>query len=113
MHESNTSRYESVVPSVQAGRRVLVAAHNNVIRCIAKHIDQIPAEKLRDLEIPTGAPLVYVLDRETLQPIGTRVYVCLSVLLRSAPYLTALYLLNISTYAYDNLFPSHPQICWA
>jgi len=60
-----------VVPSVQAGRRVLVAAHNNVIRCIAKHVDQIPAEKLRDLEIPTGAPLVYVLDRKTLQPIGT------------------------------------------
>lgn len=97
---------------MQAGRRVLVAAHNNVIRCIAKHIDQIPAEKLRDLEIPTGVPLVYVLDRETLQPIGTRVlvYVCLSVLLRSAPYLTALYLLYISTHAYDNLFPSHPQI---
>ena len=100
---------------MQAGRRVLVAAHNNVIRCIAKHIDQIPAEKLRDLEIPTGAPLVYVLDRETLQPIGTRVrvYVCLIVLLRSAPYLTALYLLNISTHAHDNLFPSHPQIFWA
>jgi len=62
--------YESIVPSVRSGRRVLVAAHNNVIRCLCKHLDGLSVDRLRDLEIPTGAPLVYTLDRETLKPVG-------------------------------------------
>ena len=64
--------YESVVPSVRSGRSVLVAAHNNVIRCLCKHLDQLEVDTLRDLEIPTGTPLVYYLDRETLEPLGER-----------------------------------------
>lgn len=62
--------YESIVPSIRAGRRVLVAAHNNVIRCLVKHLDHIPRASLRDIEIPTGVPIVYYLDKETLQPVG-------------------------------------------
>mmetsp|Transcript_14314 Transcript_14314/g.42226 ORF Transcript_14314/g.42226 Transcript_14314/m.42226 type:complete len:378 (-) Transcript_14314:825-1958(-) len=62
--------YESIVPSIRAGRSVLVAAHNNVIRCLAKHLDHIPTENLRDLEIPTGVPIVYNLDKESLKPVG-------------------------------------------
>jgi len=62
--------YESIVPSIRAGRSVLVAAHNNVIRCLAKHLDDIPTENLRDLEIPTGVPIVYNLHKESLKPVG-------------------------------------------
>jgi 2,3-bisphosphoglycerate-dependent phosphoglycerate mutase len=62
--------YETVVPSVRAGRRVLIAAHNNVLRCLCKHLDRIPSDNLRALEIPTGDPIVYTLNRETLEPMG-------------------------------------------
>jgi len=63
---------ESVVPSVRAGRTVLVAAHNNVIRCLCKHLDGICDEDLAKFDIPTGAPLVYLLDPSTLAPLGPR-----------------------------------------
>ena len=49
---------EAVLPAVRQGKRVLVAAHNNVIRCLAKHIDGIADDDLDELEIPTGTPLV-------------------------------------------------------
>ena len=49
---------EAVMPSVQSGKQVLVAAHNNVIRCMAKHLDGIADDDLAQLEIPTGTPLV-------------------------------------------------------
>jgi len=62
--------HEAVLPSVRAGKLVLLAAHNNVIRCLAKHIDGIAYNDLDQLEIPTGAPLVYHLDPATLQPVG-------------------------------------------
>jgi 2,3-bisphosphoglycerate-dependent phosphoglycerate mutase len=49
---------EAVLPAVRQGKHVLVAAHNNVIRCLAKHIDGIADDDLDQLEIPTGTPLV-------------------------------------------------------
>lgn len=64
--------FENIVPSIRARRRVLVAAHNNVIRCLCKHIDGIHRDHLRDFEIPTGTPLVYNLDAATLEPLGKR-----------------------------------------
>jgi len=61
---------ESVVPSLRAGRRVIVAAHNNVLRCLCKHLDGINDDDLDKLELPTGVPLVYHLNADTLIPEG-------------------------------------------
>src|SRR3954465_11367010 len=55
---------ESVVPDLQAGRTVLVAAHGNSLRAIVKHLDQISDEDIAGLNIPTGMPLVYELDEQ-------------------------------------------------
>ena len=41
---------------------VLVAAHGNSLRALVKHLEAIPDDEISDLEIPTGAPLVYDLD---------------------------------------------------
>jgi 2,3-bisphosphoglycerate-dependent phosphoglycerate mutase len=57
----------AVVPDLQAGRTVLIAAHGNSLRAIVKHLDQISDEAIASLNIPTGMPLVYELD-ENLQP---------------------------------------------
>ena len=57
----------AVVPDLQAGHTVLVAAHGNSLRAIVKHLDGISDEDIAGLNIPTGMPLVYRLD-ESLQP---------------------------------------------
>lgn len=52
----------AVVPDLQAGHTVLVAAHGNSLRAIVKHLDGISDDDIAGLNIPTGMPLVYRLD---------------------------------------------------
>lgn len=58
---------DAVVPDLQAGNVVLIAAHGNSLRAIVKHLDQISDEDIAGLNIPTGMPLVYELD-DALRP---------------------------------------------
>ncbi|WP_435770550.1 phosphoglyceromutase [Nocardioides sp. SYSU DS0651] len=58
-----------IVPDLRAGNTVLIAAHGNSLRAIVKHLDQIGDEEIAGLNIPTGMPLVYELDEETLAPV--------------------------------------------
>ncbi|MFC8598202.1 MULTISPECIES: phosphoglyceromutase [unclassified Isoptericola] len=57
-----------IVPDLQAGKTVLVAAHGNSLRAIVKHLDGVDDQTIAGLNIPTGIPLVYELDEETLKP---------------------------------------------
>ena len=57
-----------IAPAVRAGKSVLVAAHGNSLRALVKHLDSIPDDRIVDLNIPTGIPLVYEL-REDLGPV--------------------------------------------
>ena len=59
----------TIVPDLAAGKTVLVAAHGNSLRAIVKHLDGISDEDIAGLNIPTGMPLVYELDEETLAPV--------------------------------------------
>jgi 2,3-bisphosphoglycerate-dependent phosphoglycerate mutase len=58
-----------IVPDLRAGHTVLIAAHGNSLRAIVKHLDQISDTDIAGLNIPTGMPLVYELDEETLAPV--------------------------------------------
>lgn len=51
-----------IVPALQDGQRLLVAAHGNSIRAIVKHLDAISDDEITQLNIPTGMPLAYTLD---------------------------------------------------
>jgi 2,3-bisphosphoglycerate-dependent phosphoglycerate mutase len=54
--------YEAAIaPALQAGQRVLVAAHGNSLRGIIKYLSDISDEEIVGLEIPTGQPIVYEL----------------------------------------------------
>ena len=55
----------SIVPDLDAGRTVLVAAHGNSLRAIVKHLDDISDDDIAGLNIPTGMPLVYELGPES------------------------------------------------
>ncbi|MFL6753536.1 MAG: 2,3-diphosphoglycerate-dependent phosphoglycerate mutase [Sphingomicrobium sp.] len=48
-----------IAPALQAGKRVLVAAHGNSLRGIIKYLSDISDDEIVGLEIPTGKPIVY------------------------------------------------------
>jgi 2,3-bisphosphoglycerate-dependent phosphoglycerate mutase len=51
-----------IVPLIQAGKRILIAAHGNSLRALIKHLEEISDEAIVSLNIPTGIPLVYELS---------------------------------------------------
>ncbi|HET9077360.1 MAG TPA: phosphoglyceromutase [Acidimicrobiales bacterium] len=55
--------YDAIAPDLLAGRTVLVAAHGNSLRALIKHLERISDADITGLEIPTGVPMVYELDR--------------------------------------------------
>lgn len=57
-----------VAEDLRVGRTVLVAAHGNSLRALVKHLDGISDADIAALNIPTGIPLVYRLDRD-LKPL--------------------------------------------
>ena len=58
----------TIAPMVRSGQRVLIASHGNSLRALVKKLDDISDEKIADLNIPTGIPLVYQLS-DDLKPI--------------------------------------------
>jgi 2,3-bisphosphoglycerate-dependent phosphoglycerate mutase len=60
--------HESIAPALKLGKRVLLVAHGNSIRALMKHLDNISAEAIMELNIPNGKPIVYELD-DDLQPL--------------------------------------------
>jgi 2,3-bisphosphoglycerate-dependent phosphoglycerate mutase len=48
-----------ILPDLRAGKSVLVAAHGNSLRALVMHLDGLTREQVLELEIPTGAPLLY------------------------------------------------------
>jgi 2,3-bisphosphoglycerate-dependent phosphoglycerate mutase len=55
--------HDRIVPLLLDGKRVLVAAHGNSLRALVKHLDGISDEEIPQLNIPTGIPLAYEIDR--------------------------------------------------
>lgn len=61
--------HETIAPRIQSGEKVLIVAHGNSLRALVQYLDQMSAEEILELNIPTGAPLVYDLDRN-LKPVN-------------------------------------------
>jgi 2,3-bisphosphoglycerate-dependent phosphoglycerate mutase len=59
--------HDVITPSIQSGKRVLIAAHGNSLRALVKYLDGVSDNEIVELNIPTGIPLVYELD-EQLKP---------------------------------------------
>ncbi|MCX5699863.1 MAG: 2,3-diphosphoglycerate-dependent phosphoglycerate mutase [Candidatus Omnitrophica bacterium] len=59
---------ETIAPAVKSGKRVIIAAHGNSLRALVMYLDNISEEKIVNLNIPTGLPLVYELN-DNLKPV--------------------------------------------
>lgn len=60
--------HSTIVPTLNAGQRIIIAAHGNSLRALVKYLDNMSDSDIVDLNIPTGIPLVYELD-DDLKPI--------------------------------------------
>jgi 2,3-bisphosphoglycerate-dependent phosphoglycerate mutase len=60
--------HETIAPGIRAGKKVLIAAHGNSLRALVKYLDNVPDQEIVELNIPTGIPLVYLLN-DDLQPL--------------------------------------------
>jgi 2,3-bisphosphoglycerate-dependent phosphoglycerate mutase len=59
---------DTIAPGIRKGRRVLIAAHGNSLRALVKHLDRLSDDEIVETNIPTGIPLVYLLNEE-LRPL--------------------------------------------
>ena len=53
---------ENILPLVKAGQSILVVAHGNSLRAIVMALDRMTKEQVLELNIATGAPIIYQLD---------------------------------------------------
>ncbi len=53
---------EVIKKDMQAGKRVIIAAHGNSLRALVKYFDGLSDDEIIGVNIPTGVPLVYEFD---------------------------------------------------
>jgi 2,3-bisphosphoglycerate-dependent phosphoglycerate mutase len=53
-----------ILPTVKAGKTVLVAAHGNSLRSVVMHLDRLSREEVLELNLGTGVPILYEIDVE-------------------------------------------------
>ena len=51
-----------ILPELNNGRNILIAAHGNSLRSIVMHLDKLTKEQVLELNLATGIPIVYQLD---------------------------------------------------
>jgi 2,3-bisphosphoglycerate-dependent phosphoglycerate mutase len=56
--------HERILPLVKGGKTVLVAAHGNSLRSIVMALDNLTKEQVLELNIGTGAPIIYEIDAD-------------------------------------------------
>jgi 2,3-bisphosphoglycerate-dependent phosphoglycerate mutase len=54
---------KNVKPELEAGKRVLIAAHGNSLRALVMKFDGLTPDEILKVNIPTGVPLAYTFDR--------------------------------------------------
>lgn len=59
---------DTICPAVMDGKKVIVVAHENVLRGIVQTLSNMSEEEVLNYNIPTATPFVYEFDRH-LNPI--------------------------------------------
>jgi 2,3-bisphosphoglycerate-dependent phosphoglycerate mutase len=54
------------------GESLLIAAHGNSLRALVKLLLKVPDDKIVDVEIPTGNPLLFEFPAGSLTPVSAR-----------------------------------------
>ena len=65
---------EAIMPDVLNDKNILVAAHGNSLRALIMQLDSISEEDIVKLEIPTGAPIHYLFDKDGSISLKEKLY---------------------------------------
>lgn len=55
---------EKILPDLKAGKNIIVSAHGNSLRAIVMHLDNLSKEEVLQLNIATGAPIIYEIGED-------------------------------------------------
>lgn len=55
---------EQIVPKLKKGENILISAHGNSLRALIMKLESLKPEEIVGVEIPTGVPKVYELDKD-------------------------------------------------
>ena len=68
--ERSTVYWEEVIkPALQEKKTLLVVGHENNLRSLLMHLEDIPAKDIINLSLPRAVPLAYRLDLNTMKPL--------------------------------------------
>ena len=57
---------ERILPEVEKGKTILVAAHGNSLRALIMMLQNLSPKQIVDVEIPTGKPLILELGENLM-----------------------------------------------
>jgi len=60
----------NIIPDLQKGLNVLIAAHGNSLRALVMNLEKIHSEEIVKLEIATGIPLIYKFDKDRIERLS-------------------------------------------
>ncbi|MGZ3798472.1 MAG: 2,3-diphosphoglycerate-dependent phosphoglycerate mutase [Pseudobdellovibrionaceae bacterium] len=52
----------TIAAEIKASRKVLIVAHGNSLRALMQHLENMSAEEIMGVNMPTGIPMLYELD---------------------------------------------------
>ena len=55
---------QEIKPQLEAGKRVLIAAHGNSLRALVMQFEHLTPEEILEVNIPTGIPCSYTFDKD-------------------------------------------------
>lgn len=55
---------ETIAPMIKSGKKVLIVAHGNSLRALMQHLEKMTPDEIMGVNLPTGIPLVYELDKD-------------------------------------------------
>lgn len=55
---------ENISPEIRKGKNILIVAHGNSLRALVKHLLELSDEKIMELNLPTGKPLIFEITEE-------------------------------------------------
>jgi 2,3-bisphosphoglycerate-dependent phosphoglycerate mutase len=61
-----------IAPRLKRGESLIVAAHGNSLRALVKLLLNVPDDRIVEVEIPTGNPLLFEFDEGSLAPKSAR-----------------------------------------
>jgi len=55
---------QEIAPRLKKGENILIVAHGNSLRALMMHLEQLSEEAIADVNLPTGTPRLYTLDKD-------------------------------------------------